>query len=309
MQLSWIPSCQFAGYLQADKQGFYKAENLTVTILPGGPNVNNTQQVVSGAADFTVNKVAALFAARDKGLPLKAVAQFDQRSSFPLVAFKSSGIQSPQDLKGKKIGLWYDGDEFEVLALLDKFGIDPKKDVTLLEQGFTVDPFLQHKYDVSMVTTFDELNVIRLHGVSDSELNIINPSDFGITIPHGALIANESWLKDHHDAAVRFVRATMKGWDYAFAHQDETADLCAQTALAAGGEAATKDLKQLETLMLGEMQKLQFPEGFPADQRGKIDPAMYQNVAQIVQNFGFVKNPVDIAASYDASIWKQAATG
>lgn len=310
VQLSWIPDAQFAGYLIARDKGFYAQENLDVTLLPGGPNVNAVQQVVTGAADMTINKVSELFAARDKGLPIKSIAQFDQRSSFPLVAFKSDGINGPQDLKGKKVGIWYGGDEYEFFALMKKVGLDPKKDVELFEQGFTMDPFLNHEYQVAMTTSFNELNVIRLTGVTDDELTIINPSDYGISIPHGALLANERWLAEdgNTDAAARFVRATLKGWDYAFEHQDETADIAAKSALDAGGEAATKDLTQLQKMSLAEMQRLHYPEGFAKEQHGRIDPAMYQNVASVVQEFGLVKKAVDVNASFDASIW-QAATG
>lgn len=308
MQLSWIPDCQFAGYLMAQEEGFYSDENLQVQLLPGGPEVNPAQQVVTGAADLTVNKVAALFAARDQGLPLKAVAQFDQRSSFPLVAFKETGVQGPQDLRGKEVGIWFDGDEFEVFALLAKFGIDREKDLSIFEQGFTMDPFLNREYDVAMVTSFNELNVLYLEGVSPDDLVVINPSDHGISIPHGTLMANEQWLSANRDAAARFVRATLRGWRHVFDNPEETAGVCARSALAAGGEAATEKLEELQTRMISAMEDLHFPEGFSASQHGKIDPVLYENVAQIVQEHGLVKDPVDLAASYDLAIW-EAATG
>jgi NitT/TauT family transport system substrate-binding protein len=311
VQLSWIPDGQFAGYLMARDKGFYQAENLDVQLLPGGPNVNAVQQVVTGAADMTINKVSELYAARDKHLPVVSIAQFDQRSSFPLVAFKSSGINGPKDFKGKKVGIWYGGDEYEFFALMQKVGLDPKKDVQLFEQGFTMDSFLKHEYQVAMVTTFNELNVIRLSGVSDDQLTIVNPSDYGISIPHGALIANQRWLEQggNKDAAARFVRATMKGWDYAFGHVDESAGIAAKSALSAGGDAATKDLTKLQTMSINEIQKLQYPPGFARDQHGKIDPALYRNVADVVSRFGLVKNKVDVAAAYDPSVWQAATSG
>ena len=307
-QASWIPTCQFAGYLMADEKGFYAENNLEVEVLPGGPNVNAGQQVVSGAAELTVNKVVGLYAARDEGLPLIAVAQFDRASSFPLVAYSDSGIETPEDLAGKEIGIWYDGDEYEVLALLDQAGLDPETDVTLFEQGFTMDPFLAHDYDVAMVTSFDELNVLRLEGIDpDTDLNIIDPSEYGISIPHGTLIANEDWLSANHDAAVRFVRATIEGWNYSFANKAETATVCAASSLAAGGEAATEDLEQLQQLMLDEMERL-INVDISADQIGSIDPAMYQSVIDLLNQFEFLENEADLAASYDASIWEEATS-
>src|SRR6266511_1005849 len=274
VQLSWIPDGQFAGYLMARDKGFYKAENLDVTLLPGGPNVNAVQQVVTGAAEMTINKVSELYAARDMHLPVISIAQFDQRSSFPLVAFKSTGINGPKDFKGKKVGIWYGGNEYEGFALMRKVGLDPKKDVQLFEQGFTMDSFLKHEYQVAMVTTFNELNVIRLSGVKDDQLTIVNPSDYGISIPHGALIANQRWLDRDGDK-----------------------------------HAATQDLTQLQTMSINAIKELQYPAGFPRDQHGKIDPALYQNVANIVKEFGYVKKDLDVTAAYDPSIWQAATSG
>lgn len=303
MQLSWIPDCQFAGYLMADQQGFYEAENLQVELLPGGPNVNAVQQVVSGAADLTVNKVAALFAARDQGLPLVAVAQFDERSSFPLVAYADTGVEGPEDLAGKEVGIWYDGDEYEVLALLAQFEIDPESDLTLFEQGFTMDPFLNREYDVAMVTSFNELNVLYLEGVSPDELTVINPSDYDITIPHGSLMANEDWLGGNREAATGFVGATIEGWNYAFDNPEETASVCAESSLAAGGEAATAQLEELQTRMVASMEELRSEDNY-----GMIDPELYANVAEIVETYGLIDQPADVDASYDPGIW-EAATG
>ena len=151
MQLSWVPSSQFAGYLVAKAKGYYSADHLNVTILAGGPNVNDIQQLLSGAADMTVDRTSTLFAARDKGIPIKAVAEFDAQSGFWLIAKKSTGITKPSDLKGKKIGIFSD-DEFEYDAMMAKMGLNPKTDVTTFFEGFTMTPWLQNQYPVAQVT-------------------------------------------------------------------------------------------------------------------------------------------------------------
>jgi NitT/TauT family transport system substrate-binding protein len=305
-QASWIPDCQFAGYLMAQDQGFYEERGLDVEVLPGGPNVNPVQQVVSGSAEVTVNKVIALMAARAEGLPVRAIAQMDRVSSFPLVAFADTGIAGPEDLAGKEVGIWYDGDEYEVLALLDQFGLDPETDLSLFEQGFTMDPFMNREYDVAMVTSFNELNVLRLAGIDpETDLTVIDPSEYGISIPHGSVIANEDWLDDNHDAAADFVAATLEGWDYAFGNKEETAGVCAETALAAGGDAATEDLEELQALILDDMERLQF-EGIDADQHGWIDPELYASVADIGLQYGLFDEAVDVEASFDGSVWEDA---
>ncbi len=125
LQIKWVPQAQFAGYFVAQDKGYYAAENLDVTIIPGGPDIVTEQQVANGQAEFGVDWVASFLAFRDKGLPLIDVAQVYQSSGLTLVSKKSAGIVSPEDLKGKNVGVWYGGNEFEFLALMDKLGYAP----------------------------------------------------------------------------------------------------------------------------------------------------------------------------------------
>src|SRR5947208_968738 len=113
LQIKWVPQAQFAGYYMALEKGYYAAENLDVTIIPGGPDIVSEQQVANGQADFGVDWVASFLAFRDKGLPLIDVAQIYQSSGLMLISKKSAGVTTPEALKGKNVGVWYGGNEFE----------------------------------------------------------------------------------------------------------------------------------------------------------------------------------------------------
>jgi len=143
LQLQWFPQAQFAGYYVALDKGFYTEENLDVTILPGGPDIVSEQQVANGQADFGVDWVASFLAFRDKGLPIVTVAQIYQSSGLLLVSRKQAGINQAEDLKGKRVGVWYGGNEFEFLALMDKLKLDPDRDsdgVPDPEDDYPIDP-------------------------------------------------------------------------------------------------------------------------------------------------------------------------
>src|SRR5688500_14385704 len=138
LQLKWVTQAQFAGYYAALDQGYYEEEGLDVTIKPGGPDITPEQVVASGGADFGINWMPSLLATRDKGGNLVNVAQVFARSAMLELAWKDSGIADISDLRGKKVGVWCCGNEFELLAALNKSGINPKdkSDVTMVNQPF-----------------------------------------------------------------------------------------------------------------------------------------------------------------------------
>src|SRR6266576_4027255 len=81
LQLKWVTQAQFAGYFVAKDKGFYKDENLDVTIKPGGPDIAPEQVIAGGGADVIVDWMPAALAAREKGAKLVNIAQFFQKSA------------------------------------------------------------------------------------------------------------------------------------------------------------------------------------------------------------------------------------
>src|SRR5690242_157519 len=120
--LKWVTQAQFAGYFVAQKKGYYANEGLDVTIIPGGPNVLPEELVEKGTATFGLDWLPSLLAQRESGNDLVNIAQFYQTTGMRLIAFKSTGIRSPKDFKGKKIGVWQFGNQYQFLAWMAKLG-------------------------------------------------------------------------------------------------------------------------------------------------------------------------------------------
>ena len=112
LQLKWVPQAQFAGYYAAEQLGYYKAAGLDVTLKNGGPDIIPEQVVASHQADFGVDWLPSLMAARDKGTDLVNVAQVFARSGMTQVTWKSSGINTIAKMKGKKVANWLGGNEY-----------------------------------------------------------------------------------------------------------------------------------------------------------------------------------------------------
>src|SRR5439155_13900380 len=109
LQLKWVPQAQFAGYYAAQDLGHYKDECLDVTIRPGGLQIEPEKVVGKGEAQFGIAWQPGMLAARDRGVPLKAIAKVFQFSGMRLLSWKESGIRSASDLKGKKVAVWLAG--------------------------------------------------------------------------------------------------------------------------------------------------------------------------------------------------------
>src|SRR3954452_20651717 len=145
LQLEWVPQAQFAGYYAASLKGYYKQAGLDVTLKNGGPDIIPEQVVASGQAQFGVDWLPSLLAARDKGTPLVNIAQVFARSGMTQLTWKSSGIATISAMKGKKVANWLGGNQYELFAALTKDGMNPEKNkgVTIVQQPFDMNLFLQ----------------------------------------------------------------------------------------------------------------------------------------------------------------------
>src|SRR5436305_8085979 len=129
-----------------------------------------------------------------------------------LISRKAAGITTPESLTGKNVGVWYGGNEFEFLALMDKVKFDPDQDMNVIKQGFTMDPFLAGQMDAASAMTYNEYQVVLESGVKPEELNVIDYNKEGVGMLEDNLFATEAMARDKKDLVQRFVRASVKGW-------------------------------------------------------------------------------------------------
>ena len=297
LQLQWVTQAQFAGYYVALDKGFYAAEDLTVTILPGGPDIAPPQVLAGGGADAMLNWMPSALAAREKGLPVVNIAQPFKSSGLMLTCWKDTGIKSPADFKGKTIGVWFYGNEYPFLSWMSQEGISTEggdDGVTVLRQGFNVDPLLQRQADCISTMTYNEFGQVLDAGVSEDELVTFKYEDQGVATLEDGIYALEDNLKDpaFADKMVRFVRASMKGWKYAEANPGEAANI----VLDNDESGAQTEAHQVR--MMGEIAKL------TAGSNGTLDPADYERTVATLMAGG--SDPVITAKPSGA--WTHAIT-
>ncbi len=301
LQLKWVPQAQFAGYFVAKDKGYYEQEGLNVEILPGGPDIVPEQQVAGGSADIGVDWVGSLLTSQEQEMPLIQIAQIFQKSGLVVVSKKSAGMNTPADLKGKKVGNWMGGNEFELLALFDKYGLDPNKDVSFTKQGFTMDQFLGGELDAASAMTYNEYQILLESGLKDSDLNVIDMNDEGVAMLEDNLFANKEWLDANKETAAKFVRASLKGWKDAIADPEAAVDSVMKQA-ESGSTTKEHQLK-----MMQEVAKLIQPEGFDETKMGYTDDKMFQQTADIALKFGVIKEAANVQEAYTNEIVDMAS--
>ena len=299
LQLKWLTQAQFAGYYAARAKGFYAAEALEVTIQPGGPGIVPEQIVAAGGAQFGIDWLPSLLAVRDRGIALVNFAQVFAHSGTREIALKSSGIRSAADLRRRKVAVWFGGNEFELLATLEKYGIDRRHDVTLVPQPLDMRLLLDKKVDAAAAMTYNEYHQVLDAGVKPEDLVIIDFNVEGTAMLQDGLFAASEWLRDvkNKHIAARFLRASLEGWAFCRQAAAECVEIVLRESPTLGREHQTR--------MLAEVTKLIWGPPTPRTPLGKMDPEAFRRTADIAIRFGVITKPADSRA-YTDEIWEMA---
>ncbi|SFN92128.1 NitT/TauT family transport system substrate-binding protein [Roseovarius lutimaris] len=279
LQLKWVTQAQFAGYYVAQDKGFYGDEDLNVTIKPGGPDIAPTQVIAGGGADVTVEWMPAALSAREKGLPLVNIAQPFKSSGMMLVCLKETGVTGPADFPGRTLGVWFFGNEFPFLSWMSQLGIPTTggaDGVTVLKQGFNVDPLLQKQADCISTMTYNEYGQVLDAGITEDQLITFKYEDQGVATLEDGLYVLEEKLDDpaEVDKLARFVRASMKGWKWAEQNPEEAA------MIVLDNDATGAQTEKHQIRMMGEVAKL------TAGSNGALDPADFERTVQSLLSGG-----------------------
>ena len=282
LQLQWFTQAQFAGYFAAVDQGCYAAEGLDVEIIEGGVEIVPQKQLADGQVDFALSWVPKALASREAGADIVDIAQIYQRSGTLQVSFKDKGIATAADFKGKKIGNWGFGNEYEIFAALSKNGLDPATDVTLLAQQFDMAGLLSGDIDAAEAMTYNEYAQVleskneatgKLYTADD--LNVVSYETEGVGMLQDAIWADAKKLASdatYKETAVKFVKASIQGWIYC----RDNATSCRDIVVAKGSKlGASHQLWQMN-----EVNKLVWPA---TGGIGVIDQAAWDRTAKIAQ--------------------------
>jgi NitT/TauT family transport system substrate-binding protein len=279
LQLQWFTQAQFGGYFAAVEQGFYKKAGLDVTILEGGVDITPQKVLADGGADFAISWVPKALQSREGGAMITDIAQVYQRSGTLQVSMKDKNITAATAFKGQKIGNWGFGNEYEIFAALTKAGLDPAKDVTLVQQNFDMKGLLDGSIDAAEAMIYNEYaQVLEAKNpktgalYTPADLNVVSYEKEGVGMLQDAIWADQAKLSDpaYCGKAIAFVKASLEGWAYC----RDNADKCRDIVVSKGSKlGASHQLWQMN-----EVNGLIWPA---ADGVGHIDTAAWDRSVTI----------------------------
>lgn len=285
LQLQWLPQAQFAGYYVALDQGYFEDEGFTdVEILPSGGDIVPQDALLAGEVDFAIAWVPKVLGSLEaSGAELTDIAQVFQDSGTLQVSWADSGIESVADFEGKRIGSWGFGNEWEIFAAMAEEGLDAST-VSIVTQDFSMNALLDRDVDAAQAMTYNEWAQI-LEVVNPDTGELYQPEDFDVVSYQdtaGAMLQDAIWADTarlesdpaYADAAVRFLKAVVKGWVFARDNPEEAAQLTYDAAINA--EAAFPVGPTHQLWQMNEVNKLIWTGG----EFGVVDQAAWdQTVA------------------------------
>jgi len=277
----WIPQAQFVGYYVAYEKGFYRKFKLSVDILRGGPERPPSKLLEKGQADFGTMFLSSGIVRRAKGVKLIDIAQIGQRSALMLVAKKSSGIQTPTDIQGKKVGLWGDDFRIQPQSFFQRYNLAVK----IIPQSTTLNLFLRGGVDVASAMWYNEYHMLLAAGLDADELTVFFLANHGLNFPEDGIYCMEDTFKNHPELCHHFVQASLEGWQYAFAHPKEALDIVMKYVTDAN--VATNRMHQ--KWMLARMKDIILPPGTDIP-LGNLRAGTYYQVAQELKKSGLIDN-------------------
>jgi NitT/TauT family transport system substrate-binding protein len=281
LQLQWFTQGQFAGYIAAVERGFYAERGLDVQIMEGGVDIVPQTVLAQGQADFAIAWVPKALASREQGAAITDVAQIFQRSGTYQVSFADRGIRTPADLRGKRVGNWGFGNEFELFAGMTEAGLTPATDVTLVQQQFDMQALLSGEIDAAQAMSYNEYAQV-LEATNPATGQLYQPSDFsvidwnqtGTAMLQDAIWASTDRLQDpaYQDLTTRFIAGSLEGWAYC----RDNVESCRDMVVAAGSTlGASHQLWQIN-----EVNKLIWPSPAGA---GMIDEAAWAQTVKVAR--------------------------
>ena len=275
----------FVAVYVADDQGFYADEGLAVDIRHSSGSGEHLKLLLDKEIAFTTGTAAQVIRRRADDLPVRAVALFGQRGDQGFVAAADSGIDSPADFAGRTVGFKAGIVPAELKALLASAGMT-EGDVRLQAVGFDARIFIEGQVDVFPVFLNNEPDIIRAAGLA---INVFDPNDYGVPTLGLTLLAHEDTVNDNPELVRRFLRATMRGVEYAAANIDDAIEV---TLRYAEGADAGHQRFLLET----DLASAQRPDGI-----GRADPTQWQALEELLRRFAVIETQVDIATAFDGS--------
>lgn len=286
----------FVGVYVAQEKGFFTDENLAVTIEHSTGQGVHLQLLAAGKIQVTTQDAAVLLKRRaDPGLPLVSFALIGQHSQQAFAALQSSGFISPKDWEGHTVG--YKGTvPPDLYAILNAAGADIDQ-IELVNVGYDPRLLTEGKVDVYPVFKSNEPFQINSWGYA---IDLWDAEDFGLPGLGLTYVTSDDYLQANPEALAHFLKAALKGIEYARQNPEEALDIVMKYA----GEEADRDTQafMLTTELADSTDELTEINGV-----GWQTQEQWQALADMLKTYDALPN-VDVSSVFTTKILEMAKT-
>ncbi len=224
LQLDWLNQFQFAGYYIAKEKGFYKDINLDVEIKEFNNKINLVNNVINNESTYSIGK-SSLVIDKLNNKQIILLAAIYQQSPMNLISLKKSNISTIQDLKNKNVMLTPDAkDAVNINTMITSKNVK-LKDINFKAHSFDLNDLITGKVDAMGCYLSNEPYILKNANI---KFNVFNPSDYGFDFYGGILFTSNKELNTNPKRVKKFYQASIKGWNYAFANIEKTAQIIYQ---------------------------------------------------------------------------------
>jgi NitT/TauT family transport system substrate-binding protein len=285
VKLKWLHCVQFAGLYIANEKGYYADENLNVTIEETDFTNEPVDVIAEGNADFGVDDADRILVKMGEEASLKTIAVIFKTSPLGYVSLKDSNITIPTDFIGKNIGLTPDAHAMHS-AVVKNLGIDPNS-MTVINATYDYTPLITGEYDVFTVYVTDE--TYHITEEEGYELNVILPSDYGVSFYADSIFTSDEIIENDPELVEKFIRATLKGWQYALENKEEALDI---TEKYETGRYANREYEEY-------IYDHQFPLIHTGESNvGWMSSERWQEMYDMLNDYGEIETSFNVSQAY-----------
>lgn len=217
LRFGWIPSASFAGEI-AGMTKFAKENKINIKCESGGPGLNAIKLVQMGEDTFGTIAADEVLAANDKGADLVIIGVINFYSPGGFVSKKGSGIKTPKDFEGKRIGLLPFGSTTLLYeSMLEQNQVN-KSNIEEIIISPDLKPFITGNYDVQPVFVYDETVSLERQGI---EFNLIEPKNFGVNFKGPVYFCKREVYEKNPKLVEKFIKTMAQGWNFSIENKEE----------------------------------------------------------------------------------------
>ena len=281
LQLGWKHQFQFAGYYVAKELGYYKDAGIDVEIKEFDYGINLSTVLEKKEADFAIAR-SSLLLDKANGKDVVALGAIFQNSPLMLMTRSDTGINSIEDLRGKRIMLTDDAKgTASIMSMLFSNGI-LKKDIEVIPHSFDLEDLINKDVDAMGCYVSNEPIIMHDKGIG---YKIFHPKDYGFHFYSDILFSSSVYIKNNPKLTKDFYEASIKGWEYAYEHISETAELIHK-------QYNTQNKTLIQLIKEGEaLKSLSYIENEPL---GHLDDEQLKEIINVYKILGLLNKEIDL---------------